>query len=128
MLDGSLPVTWSRSGVEVHTGELAARPPGGVVRFEASEETAQSLAATNPNLNLVLQALRNFHYDVLKVGLEYQQDGTLNLSMRLEGKNPDLKKGQPIHFNLTIEENIPALLQSLQVVQRIEEQIEQMLK
>lgn len=128
LLDGSLPVTWSRSGVEIHTGEVAARPPGGVVRFEASEETAQSFSETNSNLSLVLQALSNFHYDVLKVGLEYQQDGTLNLSMRLEGKNPDLKKGQPIHFNLTIEENIPALLKSLQVVQRIEEQIEQMLK
>ncbi len=74
-------------------------------------------------MQLVLQALNNFHYNVLQVGAQYGDVGTLNLNVRLEGRNPDQKKSPPIHFNLTVQENIPALLKTLRLVQDIEESV-----
>jgi hypothetical protein len=53
---------------------------------------------------------------------------SLYLSAELiEGKNPDFRKGIPIHFNLNIEENIPALMKSLSLVQGLEESIQKMM-
>ena len=128
LLDGELPITINEHTLTIHQGHLQARPPGGVIRYHIAEETAQSLTQTHPQMNLVLQALENFHYDVLKAGIDYTADGTLRLQTTLQGKNPDLYKGRPIHVNLNVEENIPALLQSLQVASGVEAQIERMLQ
>ena len=128
VLDGTLPMTLSSTGIEIHGGRIEARPPGGVIQFLPAEGTAQTLSQANANMNLVLQALSNFHYDVLHFDVDYQKDGTLNLQTRLEGRNPDFKQGVPFNFNLNIQENIPALLKSLQVTSGIEEQIERMIQ
>jgi len=71
----------------------------------------------------VLQALSNFHYNVLKVGAQYAESGVLQLQAQLEGKNPDQKKSPPINFNLTVQENIPALLKSLRLVSDLEDSV-----
>ena len=63
-------------------------------------------------LSLVLQALSDFHYNALELGIQYEDD-TLKLTAKLEGKNPDWQQGRPVNFNLTVQENIPALLKSL---------------
>ena len=128
ILDGTLPMTLSSTGIEIHGGRIEARPPGGVIQFQPAEGTAQTLSQANANMNLVLQALSNFHYDVLDFDVDYHKDGTLNLQTRLAGRNPDFKQGVPFNFNLNIQENIPALLKSLQVTSGIEEQIERMIQ
>ena len=81
-----------------------------------------------PSFNLVAQALNNFHYSLLRVGVEYDESGTLDLSARLEGRNPDLKKSPPIHFNLTVQEHVPTLLKSLRLVQDIEDAVQKKFK
>jgi hypothetical protein len=123
LLDGSIPVTVTAHGVTVKDGQLEARPPGGVIRYGASPEAAKAVTQANANMQLVLQALSNFHYNVLQVGAQYADDGMLNLKARLEGRNPDQKKSPPIHLNLTVQENIPALLKTLQLTQDIEESV-----
>lgn len=124
LLDGSIPITVTSRGVTIQDGQLEARPPGGVIRYEASPEATKAVTQANANMQLVLKALNNFHYNVLEVGAQYVEDGTLNLKVRLEGRNPDQKKSPPIHFNLTVQENIPALLKSLRLVQDIEESVQ----
>ena len=142
LLDGTIPVTLAQDGIEVPTAKIAARPPGGVIRYQTSEATAEGVAQTSSQLDLVLQALNNFQYDVLRIEAHYQKNGTLLLNTRLEGKNPGLGEdtplnfngypinlqSKPIHFNLNIEENIPALLKSLRITQGIGEHIEDLLQ
>jgi hypothetical protein len=72
---------------------------------------------------MVAQALTNFHYTVLRVGVEYDESGTLDLTARLEGRNPDLKRSPPLHFHLTVQEHVPTLLKSLRLVRDIEEAV-----
>ena len=124
VLDGKVPITLNGETITIQDGRVAVRPPGGVIRFEPLEETRRMLVQAKPEMELVLRALENFRYDVLRAVVNYQEDGALLLETRLEGKNPGMKESPPIHFNLNVEENIPALLQSMQVVKDIEERLE----
>src|SRR5262249_55691774 len=128
VLDGVIPVSLTPTGVQVHDGILEARAPGGVLRYQPTPETAREVAPVDSQLSLVLQALSEFHYTVLKLGVQYEEDGTLKLRARVEGKNPDWQQGRPVHFNLTVQENIPALLKSLRVVQGIEQSFQERLQ
>jgi len=128
ILDGVIPVILTPTGMQVHDGVLEARPPGGVLRYQPTRETAQEIAPADAHLSLVLQALSDFHYNALKLGIQYEEDGTLKLTARLEGKNPDWQQGRPVHFNLTVQENVPALLKSLRVVQGIEQSLQERLQ
>ena len=124
VLDGSVPITLNGETITIRDGRIAVRPPGGVIRFAPLEETRQMLVGAKPEMELVLRVLENFRYDVLRAVVNYREDGTLVLETRLEGKNPDMKESPPVHFNLNVEENIPALLQSVQVVKHIEQRLE----
>jgi hypothetical protein len=102
---------------------LEARPPGGIIQYTASPDAAHAVSQANANMQVVLQALSNFHYTVLQVGAQSAENGTLHLQARLEGKNPDQKNSLPIHFNLTVQENIPMLLKSLRLVNQLEDSV-----
>lgn len=119
-LNGTLPVSVSRAGVTIKDGMVAALPAGGVIRYGSAPESSKFISETNTQLHLVTQALNNFHYTLLKVGVDYAESGTLFLTARMEGKNPDLKKVPPINFNLTVQEHIPTLLKSLRMVEDLQ--------
>jgi hypothetical protein len=128
VLDGVIPVILTPTGMQVQDGILEARPPGGVLRYQPAPETAQEVAPADSQLSLVLQALSDFRYNALTLGIQYEEDGTLKLTARLEGKNPDWQQGRPVHFNLTVQENVPALLKSLRVIQGIEQSLQERLQ
>lgn len=124
ILNGTVPVTVTSSGMTVEDGVLEAQPPGGVIRYASVQEPSKLITESDSHLRLVVQALANFHYTVLRVRAQYAETGTLDLSVRLEGRNPDLKTTPPIHFNLTVQEHVPTLLKSLRVVQDIEDAVQ----
>jgi hypothetical protein len=126
-LDGTLPLFISGKEITVQQGSIQGRPPGGTLQFEVSEETASSWAKSQPNLDLIVKSLQNYQYSKLAVDVDYEKNGILKLFAQLEGKNPDFRKGVPIHFNLNIEENIPALMKSLSLVKDLENKIETMM-
>jgi hypothetical protein len=122
VLDGRLPIEITRAGVRVTQGTLTARAPGGEVRFQPTEKVA-SLVQTNPNLKMVVDALGNFRYHKLQVTSDYRPEGNLTLAVQLEGQNPDWQSGRPVNLNLNLDENIPALLRSLQLSGEITERV-----
>ncbi|MEK6533414.1 MAG: YdbH domain-containing protein, partial [Nitrospirota bacterium] len=124
LLNGTIPLTVTAKGVSVKDGTVEAEAPGGVIRYHPSPESAALLTDADSSVKLVAQALSNFQYTVLRVGVQYAEDGVLQLAAQLEGRNPDMKKSPPIHFNVNVQENIPALLQSLRLVQDIEESLQ----
>ncbi len=126
-LDGALPLSISGKEVTVKQGSIQGRSPGGTLHFEVDKETATAWAESQPNLDLLVKSLENYHYSKLAVDVDYGENGILKLDTRLEGKNPDFRNGVPVHFNLNIEENIPALLKSLSLVKDLENKIETMM-
>jgi hypothetical protein len=120
-IDGQLPLHWTRQGIRVEQGAIGARGPG-VLRFRS--ERISAMGRSNPGMKLVADALDDFHYDVLRSGVDYHEDGTLILSLRLEGRNPDIEKGRAFNFGINLEENIPQLLTSLQLTDRVSDTIQ----
>ncbi|MFO0774275.1 MAG: YdbH domain-containing protein [Nitrospiraceae bacterium] len=125
VLNGVIPITLGEVGVTVENGEIEARPPGGIIRYRPNDGSAEAMAQSSSAMQTVLQPLANFHYNVLRATAQYEPKGTLSLATRLEGRNPDWQRGRPVHFNVTVTENIPALLKSLGLVQSLQDSIEQ---
>ncbi|HET8711154.1 MAG TPA: YdbH domain-containing protein, partial [Spongiibacteraceae bacterium] len=123
VLDGELPVVLNSEGIAIADGEFHARAPGGIIRYRG--ELPQSTLATVPALQLTLDSLKNFHYQMLDVRADYAPSGDLELGVGLRGRNPDLDEPRPVQFNLTIRENIPELLRSLQLSRDIGDKLEQ---
>lgn len=75
-------------------------------------------------MRIVADALDDFHFNLLSSGVSYDQSGKLLLNLHLEGQNPDVKKGRPINLNINLEEDIPALLASIQLSGQVSEIIQ----
>ncbi len=122
VIDGELQVQRSAAGISIEQGSLKAREPGGALQFRSAK--IQALGQANPAMRLVTEALDDFHYDLLASDVHYAADGKLDLGLRLQGRNPALEGGRPINFSINLEENIPALLTSLQLSDRVSETIQ----
>jgi len=122
-LDGELPLQISSQGVTIEQGQLSARAPGGKLQFHS--ERIRALGRSNSAMQLVTQSLENFRFTTLSSQVNYDQQGKLALAMRLEGQNPAIEQGRPIHFNINLEEDIPTLLASLQLTDKVSDIIKQ---
>lgn len=121
LLSGRIPISLGDNGIQVAQGRLSAEAPGG--RLQLPADRLQGMLGSNQATDLVVQALQNFHYSVLSSTVDYDETGKLTLGLRLEGKNPELRGGQPVILNVNLEDDIPALLTSLQLSGRVNEAV-----
>ncbi|MDX5406935.1 MAG: YdbH domain-containing protein [Chromatiaceae bacterium] len=120
-LSGRIPLLLSSKGASVQQGVIAAESPGGQLQYRPA--AAEGMAASNPGMKLVLEALDDFHYSVLSSDVSYDTSGKLLLALQLQGKNPALEQGRAINLNINLEEDIPALITSLQLSSQISDVI-----
>lgn len=121
IIDGQLPLFIEHDSIYIEAGQLQAREPG-VLQFQS--EKIEALGRSNPAMRIVADALDDFHFNLLSSGVSYDQSGKLLLNLHLEGQNPDVKKGRPINLNINLEEDIPALLASIQLSGQVSEIIQ----
>lgn len=123
VLDGVLPIVLTPDGPQVPGGNLFARDPGGVIRYNNS--TSAALKSSDQTVGMAMQLLEDFRYDQLESGIEYQADGRLNLALQFQGHNPGFFGGQATHLNVNLEYNLLDLLESLRItndlIQRVED-------
>lgn len=123
LISGTIPLLLNRSGASVQDGYIAAESPGGLLQYRPPG--AQNMAATNPGMKVMLNALDDFHYSVLSSNVSYDTNGKLLLALKLHGNNPALEAGRAINLNINLEEDIPALITSLQLSSQISDKIKQ---
>src|SRR5690606_27443725 len=104
-------------------GNLFARDPGGVIRYQSP--AADALGQSDQSVGLAMQILENFHYNQLQTGVLYQPDGQLDLALQFQGKNPDFFGGQATHLNVNLEYNLLDVLGSLRVTQDVITRLEE---
>lgn len=121
ILDGTLPIIITQQGIEVSKGKLDARQAGFI---KLNSPQIKTLAVNNPNMKLVTESLENFQFSLLNSQISYD-DGKAILGLQIKGRNPDVKNGQPINLNITLQEDIPALMTTLQLSDRVSETIRQ---
>lgn len=118
-ISGTLPLSIEQGKLTVAQGSVAALEPGGKIAYQS--EKAQAMAASNQGMKIVMQALQNFHFSVLSAGVSYSKEGQLLLALKLEGNNPDFEKGRAVNFSINLEENLPAMITSLQLSGQVSE-------
>lgn len=122
ILSGEVPlILGPPDGIRIEAGRISARQPGGTLTLPA--DRLRSIGQGNQALDLVAKAMENFHYDTLSSTVAYDKDGTLSLGLHLEGNNPEVESGRPIVLNINLEEDIPALLTSLQLSGRVNDAV-----
>lgn len=112
-LSGTLPLNIEQGKLTVAQGSVAALAPGGKIAYQSDK--AQAMAQSNQGMKIVMQALQNFHFSVLSAGVSYSKEGQLLLALQLAGNNPDFEQGRAVNFTINLEENLPAMISSLQL-------------
>jgi dicarboxylate transporter DctA-like protein len=118
-LSGDIPVAVREGGIAIPNGELAAK--GGVLQVR-SQQVANLLSGGGQSVGLLLDALRDFHYDELTLTVEKAFEGEAAVRLRLAGENPAVMKGQPFRINLNLTGNLDRLVASLLEVARFSDQ------
>ena len=118
-LDATLPVTLRNNLPSVEQGSFRAQAPGGRIQVTP---TLAGLTSQS-GLEFALVALKDFNYTDLTGEIDYAESGDLKLAIHLKGNNQAVEKGRAIQYNLTINENVPTLLESLRMSDRVTERI-----
>jgi hypothetical protein len=110
-LDGIIPLTLMDDSVSIQDGVLAATKPG-ILRFK-SEKVSQLLAGSAEEVDLLLQALTDFHYTELTFKLNNSANNDLLTTLSLLGHNPNVLQGRLFRLNVNLESNVSDILKAL---------------
>jgi hypothetical protein len=119
-LYGRLPVRVNDDKVSMKNGQIRASDAGGVIQVSPKF----SLGTGQPGIDFAMQALTNFNYQTLTAVADYEENGDLQLAVSLQGRNPEIEKGRPIHYNLNISENVLSLIDALNAESGVTERVE----
>jgi hypothetical protein len=115
-LSGTIPVIVRQGAVAIEKSELAAH--GGVLQMR-SQKVASILAGGGQPVELLLDVLKDFHYDDLTVTIEKEFAGEAAVRLHLEGHNPSVLQAQTFRINLNVTGNLDRLVGSLLEIARL---------
>jgi Dicarboxylate transport len=115
-LSGTIPVLVRGSAVAIAKSELTAQ--GGVLQMR-SQRVASVLSGGGQSVQLLLDALADFHYDQLTVTIEKDFAGEAAVRVHLEGNNPGVLGGRAFRINLNLSGNLDRLIASLLEIARL---------
>ncbi len=107
-VSGEFPVVFRTGSARVDNALLQASSQGGVIQYTGS--TGDAAAQADQNAKMLFEALRDFRYKVLKLGLDGDIAGKMVLSLTLQGRNPKVLDGAPFDLNISIDSALMDLL------------------
>ena len=108
-LDGRIPLRLIDDTIRIEGSELEARSPG-VIRYRGGDLGALAGGAGGGGVGLLAQAVQNFHYDTLRLGVDGEIGGEMTGQLRIRGSNPDLYDGYPIALTINLSGALSELL------------------
>ena len=126
-LSGTLPLVFDGERLRVSEGRLSAAAPGGIVRY-APASAAEGSLGLGGDVDVLAGALRDFHYDTLRLALSGSLDGEVRVGVALYGKNPRYERGRRVELNVNLETNLASLLRAGRSVSGVPEVIERRLR
>ena len=120
-VSGSFPIEVERSKVLIRNARLFADPGGGRVAYLG--DAADAAAQSDANVRLAFEALKDFDFTVLEVGLNGNIADRVQITLKLAGKsrndiaygaNASIVRGQPFEFNIAIDSALAELFRSSQ--------------
>ncbi len=123
VLGGALPLKINGDQLSIHNGQLISQGEGGVIRYRPTPEI-MLMGQQNPGIQLALDALTDFRFNLLDLTLDYAASGDAVMRARLKGRNPDWQQGRAVDLNLNIEENLLDLLRTLRLTDSVTDAID----
>jgi hypothetical protein len=121
IVSGDIPVAFSTGSARIDNAQLQASPKGGAIQFTGS--AGEAAAQSDPNAKMLFDALKDFRYQVLKVGLDGDIAGRIVLSVNLLGRNPGVLSGAPFELNISVDSALMNLLNTTSWQDRLRTQI-----
>jgi translocation and assembly module TamB len=109
VVGGEFPVMFTTGSAVIDHASLKSVNPG-VIQYSGS--TGDAAAQADENSKMLFDALKDFHYEVLEVGLDGNLTGSMMLTLSVLGSNPDVLSGQPFRLNIGIDSALVPLLTS----------------
>ncbi len=116
-LNGTIPVSIGVNGASIEGATLQAGSSG-IVAYR-SERAREALATGGDAVNLMLDALEDFHYDNLSLTLSKPIAGDTEITLSMEGNNPAVLEGHPFDINISLTGDADPLLQALLAGQQL---------
>lgn len=125
-LGGEVPVIISTTGVAIPEAHLAAAAPGWL-RY-APDVLPRVLQGDDPKIRLAVTALRDMRYERLTLMLSREAGGEATLRLSMKGRNPALRGGAPLEFNLNLEGRLDEIARSALAGWQVPDDIQRELK
>ena len=109
----ALPLIWQNGKILVDAGTLSGK--AGTLQYQPSIDPSQ----IDQRVGAVAAALSNLRYEQLDADVTLNEQGVMFLSTSVLGSNPDYQNGRQVKLNLTLENNLLNLLQSLQTIESV---------
>jgi hypothetical protein len=116
-IDGNMPLIMDKQGIRIEDGWMSSLSGGKLTIVD--NPSFDSIKMQQPQLAL----LENLDFSQLKSNVKFNPDGWMFFDFSIKGNNPDKK--QSVNFNYTHQENIFSLLESIRLVESVENKIEQ---
>jgi hypothetical protein len=109
VVGGEFPVVFTTGSAEIDNAVLKSVKPGAI---QYSGSPGDAAAQADENSKMLFDALKDFRYEVLEVGLDGNLTGQMLLKLSVLGRNPDVMGGQPFQLNIGIDSALVPLLTS----------------
>lgn len=120
-LAGHIPLHVRSDGIAIDNARLDATAPG-IIRYRPDPVPA-ALANGGANIELLLAALKDFHYDALWLTLVRNKTGQTDVGLHLQGANPALYGGHPVLLNVNLHGELDRIITSSLQGYRVPDQI-----
>lgn len=111
-VSGRFPIEITNSGVYVRLATLKVDERGGQLSYTG--DIGEAASDQNENVALAFEALKDFRYTILELGLDGDVSQEMLVSLRMVGNNPDVLDGQIFDFNIGVTSDLAKLIQSRQ--------------
>ena len=129
---GTFPILVRGVEVLVEAGEIAV-PEGGVIKYNSglpgksyTQEEALKVfreKRTNEYAAVARDALKEFSYRSLSMGVDGPLDGRIDIGLVFDGSNPKVLNNQPFRFNLNVGGKLLNIMQSFNSNAQIKSEI-----
>mgnify|MGYP001125707777 CR=1 FL=1 len=123
-LDGGIPIVIVNGDVVIPEAWLSAREPG-YIRYAADDLGA--VRGANEGVDLMLDLLENFLYDELDLRLMRPVAGSMQVSFRILGRNPEVYGGVPIDLTLNVDGELEDVIRSSLEIYRVPDAIQDLI-
>ena len=109
-VSGAFPIDIIGPNAYIRNALLKADEQGGRLRYSAN--LTDQASATDENVKLAFDALRDFKFTVLELGMDGNIAGEMLVSMKLVGRNDDVLGGTEFKFNVGVTSELARLIRS----------------